>query len=121
MIVIESDKIEIDHCIACKGVWLDSGELELLLAADSQATMALFNSINPSKEKSLKCPRCSRRMNKLQYNGRNAIIIDSCRNAHGLWFDGGEFEELLRLKNISKENRIFDLLRGIFIKRKKGE
>ena len=31
MLVLELDKIEIDHCINCGGIWLDNGELELLL------------------------------------------------------------------------------------------
>ncbi len=34
--------LEIDHCTACGGVWLDAGELELLLdgAANKNALMA---------------------------------------------------------------------------------
>jgi len=31
MIVVEHSKIELDYCTGCRGVWFDSGELELLL------------------------------------------------------------------------------------------
>ena len=31
MIVVEHNKIELDYCLNCHGVWFDSGELELLL------------------------------------------------------------------------------------------
>jgi Zn-finger nucleic acid-binding protein len=31
MIVVEQDKIELDHCPQCSGVWFDAGELELML------------------------------------------------------------------------------------------
>ncbi|MHB8086448.1 MAG: TFIIB-type zinc ribbon-containing protein, partial [Dehalococcoidia bacterium] len=30
MIVVEHKKIELDFCLECSGVWLDSGEFELL-------------------------------------------------------------------------------------------
>ena len=31
MIVVEHDKVELDYCLSCLGVWFDAGELELLL------------------------------------------------------------------------------------------
>ena len=31
MMMVEHRKIEIDFCLECSGVWLDSGELELLV------------------------------------------------------------------------------------------
>ena len=31
MIVMELNEVEIDHCLSCSGIWLDAGELELLL------------------------------------------------------------------------------------------
>ena len=34
MVVLELDQIEIDHCLHCGGIWLDAGELELLLETE---------------------------------------------------------------------------------------
>ena len=31
LIAIETEQVEVDYCTECKGIWLDSGELELLL------------------------------------------------------------------------------------------
>ena len=31
MITLELDEVEIDHCLDCGGIWLDSGELEQLI------------------------------------------------------------------------------------------
>ena len=28
MVILELNQVEIDYCTACKGIWLDSGELE---------------------------------------------------------------------------------------------
>jgi Zn-finger nucleic acid-binding protein len=39
---VQHDKVEIDSCPKCKGVWLDAGELELLSGrASSSAPSAL--------------------------------------------------------------------------------
>lgn len=44
LIIIERNGIEIDYCPACRGVWLDRGELEKLM--DSAAQMAGMGSQN---------------------------------------------------------------------------
>ena len=31
MIALELAEVEVDYCTACGGIWLDAGELELLL------------------------------------------------------------------------------------------
>ena len=42
MIVIEYHDVELDYCTSCKGVWFDSGELELLLEAHALEEAKLF-------------------------------------------------------------------------------
>ena len=37
MIALELAEVEIDHCTDCGGIWLDAGELELLLGNPEQA------------------------------------------------------------------------------------
>jgi uncharacterized protein len=111
MVVLELDNIEIDHCLACKGVWLDSGELELLLSDVNSPN--LIPDIKCT-EKKIKCPKCGHKMGKIRVGKPDGILIDSCADKHGLWFDGGELESLLKLEK--HDNRIFELLRGIFTK-----
>ena len=37
MIVLEVDKVEVDYCLKCRGIWLDEGELEILLDSVEKA------------------------------------------------------------------------------------
>ena len=37
MITMELDEVEVDHCLDCGGIWLDSGELEMLLDGSNEA------------------------------------------------------------------------------------
>lgn len=47
LIIIERNGIEIDYCPACRGVWLDRGELEKLM--DSAAQMAALGAQNQAR------------------------------------------------------------------------
>jgi Zn-finger nucleic acid-binding protein len=102
MIVIEYRNIELDYCTNCKGVWFDSGELELLLESHGlEETKVFLDSIihSPevtSSEKKRNCPICGRKMKKTALVRQPEIIIDICRDEHGLWFDGGEVTQLMR-------------------------
>jgi acetyl-CoA carboxylase beta subunit len=42
---INYQRVMIDRCNACKGIWLDSGELELLTEGRAQLTKGFFNKI----------------------------------------------------------------------------
>jgi Zn-finger nucleic acid-binding protein len=102
MIVVEYRNIELDYCNSCKGVWFDSGELELLLKSQGlEEPKAFFDGILTSQEavaseKKRNCPICGRKMKKTAIDGQPAILIDVCRDKHGLWFDGGEVTQLIR-------------------------
>jgi len=102
MIVVEYHNIELDYCNSCKGVWFDSGELELLLKSyELEEPKAFFDSILTSQEatsaeKKRKCPICSHKMKKTTIGEQPEILIDVCRDNHGLWFDGGEVAQLIK-------------------------
>jgi len=102
MIVVEYHNIELDYCTGCKGVWFDSGELELLLKLRGLEGAGLFldNILNSqdaiSSEKKRKCPICGHSMKKKSIGEQQKILIDTCSEEHGLWFDGGEIAQLIR-------------------------
>jgi Zn-finger nucleic acid-binding protein len=102
MIVVEYQNIELDYCNNCKGVWFDSGELELLLKSQGlEEPKAFFDGILKSQEaaspeKKRNCPVCSHKMKKTAIGEQPEILIDICRDKHGLWFDGGEVAQLIR-------------------------
>ncbi len=102
MVVIEYHDIELDYCDSCKGVWFDSGELDLLLKSQGLEEPKVFfdDIINSrevaSSEKKRNCPICDRKTKKTAIGGQPEILIDVCRDKHGLWFDGGEAIQLIR-------------------------
>jgi Zn-finger nucleic acid-binding protein len=99
MIVVEYRQIEIDYCHKCSGIWFDEGELELLLKTTSLGDTGLPSLEGLAKEKrshgERKCPICRKKMKEVPL-GEPAIHIDVCRRGDGIWFDGGELQELLK-------------------------
>lgn len=115
MIILEYNGIEIDYCPACHGTWLDSGELELILGNPEEKAIT-FTSLKKdfsADEKTLNCPRCSRKMDKVSWPGNSGTILDKCPQNHGLWFDKNE---LIRAAKFSAavSNKIIDQLKSVF-------
>jgi Zn-finger nucleic acid-binding protein len=102
MIVVEQDKIELDHCLSCSGVWFDAGELALMLermGLDSggfSLAAAIGLPEAKTREKRRRCPICGRRMRKVHIGQEPAVLIDVCPRGDGLWFDGGEVRQVIK-------------------------
>ena len=98
LISLEYEKVEVDYCTACKGIWLDSGELELLIG-DADATARFLTIGSPAQvphgEKHRKCPECRARMTKESTTTDPPVIFDHCPQGDGLWFDAGELATIL--------------------------
>lgn len=116
MIVLELDEVEIDHCISCGGIWLDAGELELLLddSAEKDKLLSSFEVNKHTKEKARKCPICLKRMVKVLCGVDKGVLIDKCRRNDGLWFDKGELEEMIKVGSFDKDNKVLALLEDMF-------
>jgi len=115
MIVLELEDVEIDYCYSCGGIWLDAGELDLLLGSSHfrEERLNSFKKVK-TKEKKRNCPICSKKMAKIQVGIDNKVILDICKKNHGLWFDLGELEEVLRIGQLDKNSDIFKLLLNMF-------
>lgn len=101
MIIVEHNKVELDYCLRCSGVWFDCDELELLLEIiDSSEGRTCGDIISPEKAKvteaQRKCPVCGHKMDKVWMGKSPKVLIDSCPLGDGLWFDGGELHHVLR-------------------------
>ncbi len=117
MITLELRDVEIDHCVACGGIWLDGDELELLLDDPQRAKNLLksFEADAACKETPRKCPICRRRMQKIVVGkDKPRLLIDKCAREHGLWFDAGELEEILKRAELDTENKIPEILADMF-------
>ena len=114
MLVLELEGIEIDYCPLTNGIWLDSGELELLFderkAADD--LMASFQPDASNREKKVRCPICNKKMEKVLVDGK--VVIDRCFKGHGLWFDEGELLQILEMEAGEGERKVIKLLKEMF-------
>ncbi|MHC4131414.1 MAG: zf-TFIIB domain-containing protein [Planctomycetota bacterium] len=117
MITLELHGVEIDHCLDCGGIWLDAGELELLLN-DSHKAAALLESFKINTEtceKPRKCPICLKKMQKISVGSEPpALLIDKCKKGDGLWFDEGELKDIAQRAKLDEENKIQKLLENMF-------
>lgn len=116
MIILELEQVETDYCTSCKGIWLDEGELELLLggADASQHLMTTLKADTLNKEHSRQCPRCRKKMNKVFFSEKQEITLDKCRKNHGLWFDAGELQEIVGHAANGGQTAIVKLLHDMF-------
>jgi Zn-finger nucleic acid-binding protein len=117
MITLELEDVEIDHCTDCGGIWLDAGELELLLGEPAKARQ-LLNSFKTDPnciENIRKCPICNKKMQKIIVEtSKPALLIDKCRRGDGLWFDKGELHDILNRAQLDKDSKIQKLLADMF-------
>jgi Zn-finger nucleic acid-binding protein len=49
--------------------------------------------------------------------GEKEITIDKCKNEHGIWFDAGELEDVLKMGTLGKDNKVLILLKDMFGKK----
>ncbi|MEW6086772.1 MAG: zf-TFIIB domain-containing protein [bacterium] len=117
MVILELEDVEVDHCFSCGGIWLDAGELELLMGTSSEkeCLLTLFETCEVTKEKSINCPICLKKMKKVLYgNEEKKIRLDKCVKNDGIWFDKGELNEVLKIGGTGKDNKIINLLKEMF-------
>jgi len=114
-IVLEVQHVEIDHCLGCGGVWLDAGELELLLegASNKNELMSGLESFARCKEERLRCPICSKKLEKIQYGSGGELVLDKCPRNHGLWFDRDELGRALQAGHF-QGRPVFEMLNEVF-------
>jgi Zn-finger nucleic acid-binding protein len=117
MITMELSEVEIDYCAGCKGIWLDAGELEMLLgnSGKSKTLIHSFHKASGTNEKQRKCPICDRKMEKiLAGEGQPALLLDRCAKGDGLWFDRGELNNIIGNAKLDEGDKIKQLLADMF-------
>jgi len=94
--------VAIEKCSACKGLWLDEGELVILIRKAEEIViksqfindeLKLAPGIGKEELDSKElCPKCNAQMIPVNYDYSSGVSIDSCPNNHGVWLDDGELE-----------------------------
>lgn len=90
MMILEHNEVELDYCPNCEGVWLDQGELELLLEMGDNMDLS---DVSGSEKSKRRCPRCHKRMIKGNFPGTE-VEVDICTRDGGLWLDKGELQQI---------------------------
>ena len=114
MIILELDDVEVDHCTRCGGVWLDAGELARLLGGEAaaEAELARLEPV-PGAGEGRRCPICDRRMEPVHAADAD-VVVDRCRDGHGMWFDRGELESIAAASTAPGAGRVAALLADVF-------
>lgn len=103
----------IDSCTACKGVWLEHGELNFF--STNKKLLSDFETLGlqGSKVSALGCPHCKTNLQSGQIPGFR-YEIEQCPKCDGLFFDehefikisgSGEFSTMQRDKNVNLEGK----------------
>ncbi|HPO15612.1 MAG TPA: zf-TFIIB domain-containing protein [Candidatus Hydrogenedentes bacterium] len=123
MMVLEHASVEVDYCVECGGIWLDAGELDLLLGS-RQITETILHAGDKTtvkKEKPRRCPICRIKMEKHTTGGSSPVMYDRCGQGHGLWFDKGELAQVLEQGGSTPEReQVVSWLREMFLQPQSG-
>lgn len=92
---LEYSGVEVDHCIACGGVWLDEGEVRLFFGSANETAIFLDTLMASTQEpqRKLRCPISGKLMRKAHLTSDQALTVDV--SPLGIWFDRGELSALL--------------------------
>lgn len=113
MLILEHDRIEVDHCQVCGGLWFDAAELTLLLPS-ADLFWGEGGKAAAGRERSRRCPHCRRRMEKIAFD-RGQLLLDRCPAGGGLWFDRGELARAAqRLAGTEAARRVAHFLSQMF-------
>lgn len=114
LISLEFAGIEIDYCMECKGIWLDIGELEYLIAEEDGDEYLEPMAAVGVKGKGRACPICTRSMKKIHLGPTKDILLDQCPS-HGIWFDRGELNKFISTgRDEKRSSRLVQLLDEFF-------
>ncbi len=106
---IAVEKVKIDTCTVCEGIWFDKDELEKVISRDAFDLKHIdldrdrFDSFEipytvakDLNEKEGKCPRCDDGtvLKRKEHEKTKGLFIDICPNCKGIWLDGGEIRYL---------------------------
>jgi Zn-finger nucleic acid-binding protein len=94
LLLLRFKEVEVDFCDRCRGLWLDAGEIEQLLGErpDEWLLRALNQPAQTTRSRYL-CPRCDKELAAIAVND---LTLERCPTGHGLWFDEGELDRVLK-------------------------
>lgn len=95
LVQTKRDRIEVEYCPSCRGMWLSRQELQELedeafdLGEDEKGTL-IFSATATIR----KCPQCGKLMKRFEYRLYD-LEMDFCEDGHGFWLDADEDQRVL--------------------------
>ncbi len=83
-------KVDVDYCEDCFGIWLDAIELERITHKPYIAKY-VSSTMGVAKRSDIMCPACEVSLKLQDING---VEIDTCPTCGGTWLDFGEIERI---------------------------
>ncbi|MBV1877396.1 MAG: zf-TFIIB domain-containing protein [Pseudomonadales bacterium] len=87
------NRIAVDRCLACKGIWFDNGEAEALQKLWFAENLDVGDhqvGERHNRQLNAHCPRCNNLMLSSLSDSMSKIRYEYCAE-HGMYFDAGEF------------------------------
>ncbi len=109
-IVERNDRIIVDKCPSCQGIWFDKNELTPLENI-SEPVLIEWRKIPSEYDQltALNCPFCPEHpmMKKAEHPRDEKVIYDYCESCSGIWLDGGELEAIQKESWVSAIANLF--------------
>ena len=110
METVEFEKIEVDRCSACRGLFFDAREAEKLKAIPGSEAIdvgrAEVGRVQNTNDR-IRCPRDTTPMLRIVDPRQSHIHLETCPVCQGMFFDAGEFTDW-------KNETLMDVVRGWF-------
>ncbi len=113
---LNAQRISVLECGGCGGFWLGNEVFQLLEEQSQKAATTgttfedrkhrgrLHHPEDPHGRYYRACPICRTLMHRRNYGRRSGILVDTCKE-HGMWFDLGELDKILRWIRMGGLNR----------------
>ncbi len=92
--------IEVDSCPNCRGMWLDSHELDQLEDTAFDIDSHKGSLVHFQSKTQYPCPHCGNGLDEFQYRLYD-LKLDYCADKdHGFWLDAGEDERVMEIMRL---------------------
>ena len=111
---ITYEKIEVDRCTSCKGIWFDHLEKEDLANIEGSESIDIGDELvgaNYNQTRKVSCPRCGVMMLPMVDKDQFHIKYESCPSCFGTFFDAGEFKDYNERTVVERFKQMMETLR----------
>ncbi len=91
--VLTKNGVMIDYCPACRGIWLDKGEIYYFTSKPELLKNEISSALGRSKPSLRLNPKTGDTLVELALFSGN-LVIDYCAKSGGIWLDAGELEAI---------------------------